>query len=638
MTARPAWKLRNGPRTAAAVAGSALITMGIPVPAGATVVSPLTERYSATLYGDFLTIGNTVLGCPATAPDDTACAGVQSGDTTANNNGFRMRRVNSAADPALVFDASRGVLAVPAGATVVNARLFWGGNTGGYTGPSGSALSRCTLADTAFTPPAEDLMTGTPSIRVNGGGRTRVTPDGIVTSPPAPGPQYYTAEGEVTTAFRGVSSSAPMTVEVADVWAAEGLGCVAGWSLTAVYEYADPPAGVGRRSVHLYGGQVLQRSADPATTVDVGGFYSAAGAPARASVTAYEGDRRAAGDTFAVNGRTLAEPGTGATGNFFVSAADGSAAPAHVNNLSVDAKTVDLPAGTVPAGSGTAALTFATKGDTYVAQQVALSVPVPDLKVTKTASTASAAPGEKVGYTVTVENVGTVPYSGADLTDNLTQDLDDASYGWDLSADRGTFSYTGPMLHWQGDLAVGEKATVTYSVKVRSAGSGDGELRNNVVVAGGRSNCGERSEDPACRVLTRVVPAPESSASPTPSSPPSPTASASPSPSVSVSASPSPTATSSASPSPTATASASPAGPGPSAAPAPEPPAPGGEAVVPPPATPPAMPPATSGAPGTPVAGALPGTGAGEWLPALVGTAAVLLSVGGLLVLRTRRR
>ena len=243
---------------------------------------------------------------------------------------------------------------------------------------------------------------------------------------------------------------------------------------------------------------------------------------------------------------------------------------------------------------------------------------VPDLTVRKTASTASAAPGDKVGYTITVENTGSAPYSGASLVDDLGDDLDDASYGWDLGADLGTFSYTGPKVRWQGSLAVGEKATVTYSVKVRAAGSGDGAMRNGVVVAGERSNCAAGSQDPACRVLSTVPAGPVQTASPSPSHP-----------------SPSPT--------PTAGATASATAARPSTEPPTAPPAPGKDAVAPSPAsaspTAPATAPATAAPSGAPVTGALPGTGAGGgWLPALVGTAAVLLSVGGLLVLRTRRR
>lgn len=49
--------------------------------------------------------------------------------------------------------------------------------------------------------------------------------------------------------------------------------------------------------------------------------------------------------------------------------------------MSVDAKDFPLPAGIVPPGSTDAALTFSTKGDTYLVQSVAFSVPVPDVPV-----------------------------------------------------------------------------------------------------------------------------------------------------------------------------------------------------------------------------------------------------------------
>lgn len=78
------------------------------------------------------------------------------------------------------------------------------------------------------------------------------------------GPHYYTGESDVTAAFTGVSGT-DARVAVGNLWAPNGKGCVAGWSLTVVHEFPgpDPVKAPERRNVHVYGGHVLQRSTSP---------------------------------------------------------------------------------------------------------------------------------------------------------------------------------------------------------------------------------------------------------------------------------------------------------------------------------------------------------------------------------------
>ncbi|MBO2446026.1 DUF11 domain-containing protein [Actinomadura barringtoniae] len=125
-------------------------------------------------------------------------------------------------------------------------------------------------------------------------------------------------------------------------------------------------------------------------------------------------------------------------------------------------------------------------------------VPVPELKVRKTASPKVAKPGETVTYTTTVENVGQADYPGASLTDDLTGVLDDATYDKDASADSGTVSYAEPKLTWNGDVAKGQTVTITYSVTLNDPTTGDGILKNAVVSPG--SNCILGTE-PACHTI-----------------------------------------------------------------------------------------------------------------------------------------
>ncbi|MFI6520680.1 GEVED domain-containing protein [Spirillospora sp. NPDC050679] len=123
---------------------------------------------------------------------------------------------------------------------------------------------------------------------------------------------------------------------------------------------------------------------------------------------------------------------------------------------------------------------------------------LPKLEVAKSADPTDPRPGEKVTYTVTVRNVGKAGYKGATFTDDLTKVLDDAAYDDDAKASTGEVSYTAPKLTWTGDLAVGDVATVTYSVTVKDPPSGDGELENQVVAPG--SNCKEGT-DPDCSAV-----------------------------------------------------------------------------------------------------------------------------------------
>ncbi|MEU5881459.1 GEVED domain-containing protein [Spirillospora sp. NPDC047279] len=128
---------------------------------------------------------------------------------------------------------------------------------------------------------------------------------------------------------------------------------------------------------------------------------------------------------------------------------------------------------------------------------------LPKLQVKKTSEPGEPKPGEKVTYTLTVENVGKADYPGATATDDLTAVLDDATYDDDASADKGSVSYAEPKLTWTGDLKVGEKATITYSVTVDDPPGGDDTLTNAVVVPG--SNCVDGTE-PDCH---NVHPVPE---------------------------------------------------------------------------------------------------------------------------------
>ncbi|MFE4308924.1 hypothetical protein ACFRR6_23080 [Streptomyces sp. NPDC056891] len=490
-------------------------------PAAADVVEPFGKRYDESLYGDFATIGNTVMGCP-TAPADLAarCAAAARGQGSDNNNTFVMRRIDAGA-PGSAYGSSTGRVRIPAGAEVAYARLFWGGNDGTYKGPSGARLKRCDISGADVERSPGDPTTTAPVIKVGAGAATPVSIDSMVADPAdTDGPHYYTGESDVTAAFAGTSGT-DAQVAVGNIWAPNGKGCVAGWSLTVVHRFPgpDPVRAPERRNVYVYGGHVLQRSTSPATTITVDGFHRSGG-KARAGVTAYEGDGNTPGDTFLVDGRKVTEAHTGNTDNFFISEDDGAVTPDLVDNLSIDAKAFDIPDGAVPQGATSADLTFSTRGDTYVPSALAFSVPVPDLEITKTASPRTVKPGDTLTYTITAKNVSALDYPNAEFSDDLTGNLDDADYRGDVRTDLGTATYTAPRIGYAGTIPAGKTATVTYSVKIRNPPTGDGRLPNRVEVETPRSNCGDGSEDPACSATPKLQkPKPTPRPTPTPVDP-----------------------------------------------------------------------------------------------------------------------
>ncbi len=122
--------------------------------------------------------------------------------------------------------------------------------------------------------------------------------------------------------------------------------------------------------------------------------------------------------------------------------------------------------------------------------------PMPSYTVSKAASPSVAKPGDTQTYTVTVKNTGNVAYTAASpvrITDNLTGVLDDATYNGDAkvtytgSSTAPAPTVTGSTLSWVGPLAVGETATITYSVKVNTPDNGDHTLTNSVVPGTGGS-------------------------------------------------------------------------------------------------------------------------------------------------------
>ncbi|HEY3606322.1 MAG TPA: hypothetical protein VGL06_02430, partial [Pseudonocardiaceae bacterium] len=373
---------------------SAIPLVSSPGIAHAEVIQPFTQTYNKVIYGDFVTIGNGNMECPSTAsPYPTpqpSCAGGADRTNNAVNDEYDMRYADVDADP-LTFNSSISQVTVPTGATVDFARLYWAGDTGEVTQGNGvpftpgCSANAVSLDDPATLPPGSPATQAT-RVTVGAGGTQSIAPQTFVSEPVpnANQPQYYSASADITSMFTGVTTGAPVHVTVGNIWAPQGLNCFGGWSLTVVYAFPgpDPTYAPTPRKVYVYDGHVRQDSTAPVTTVPIAGFQYSGGS-VKLGGTAFEGDWGINGDQFQVNGTPLGEPSTGDPNNYFISDAQGEVDPAPLNNFSVDAKIVQLPKGALAVGATSMNLGLATSGDSFLATQLALSVPTPTLTLTK---------------------------------------------------------------------------------------------------------------------------------------------------------------------------------------------------------------------------------------------------------------
>lgn len=106
------------------------------------------------------------------------------------------------------------------------------------------------------------------------------------------------------------------------------------------------------------------------------------------------------------------------------------------------------------------------------------------LEITKTVDQTTVAPGATLNYTITVTNTGQDDLPDGDpavVTDDLSGVLGNATYNGNATADLGTVEVVVTTLTWEGGLAVGETATITYSVTVNAGAANGVQLVNAAV-------------------------------------------------------------------------------------------------------------------------------------------------------------
>ncbi|HJP81113.1 MAG TPA: LPXTG cell wall anchor domain-containing protein [Candidatus Saccharimonadales bacterium] len=133
-------------------------------------------------------------------------------------------------------------------------------------------------------------------------------------------------------------------------------------------------------------------------------------------------------------------------------------------------------------------------------QRCAKTVNVSRVIFSKTADTTTLTPGSTVHYTITVTSNGTADAGNVGFTDDLSQVLDDATLtGTPAITGTGQVAYNSPNIVYSSNiLAVGQSATITYSVTVGNPPAGNGSLSNTVV--SNQGNCKQGSTDATCKV------------------------------------------------------------------------------------------------------------------------------------------
>ena len=122
-----------------------VVFSGLAHPLVASAEVPLTTRFAENTRGDLAVAANTLMSCPDGGGAEMKCVESRQGVgglAALNNNGYAMTPVDVDSD-AGTFDSSRATLALPAGAQVDFAGLYYGGRltkgAGGAAAPDPAA-------------------------------------------------------------------------------------------------------------------------------------------------------------------------------------------------------------------------------------------------------------------------------------------------------------------------------------------------------------------------------------------------------------------------------------------------------------------------------------------------------------------
>jgi hypothetical protein len=301
----------------------------------ADVDRDFSARYATNDFGDIATIGNTLMTCPTGGAN---CAAARGGTGSAlDDNGHAMTYVNVAGDP---LNSSSATLALPAGATVLWAGLYWGGDLGNGGSSAFAGAARLTVPGATSPKALTAVQVDTLSSNAN----------------------RYQAVADVTA---DVTAAGNGEYTVGGVQAGTGGDHYAGWSLVVAYRH-----GTQERNLRVYDG--LKSVTAAAVDIPIGGLLTPPTGTVnfRMGLVSYEGDLGLTGDTATLNSTPLTNAANPTNNVFNSSVADAAGTrftaknPDYVNQLGYDSDAFSLDG--VLANSATAAtLHLTTSGDIY---------------------------------------------------------------------------------------------------------------------------------------------------------------------------------------------------------------------------------------------------------------------------------
>ncbi len=381
-----------------------------------SVARPFTVRYAINTNGDIALAANTLMTCPpGTTETQTgvACEDGQDGGL-ADDNYYPMDYVDVDGVAATVNSSSAN-LAVPAGATVLFAGLYWGAAFDqGETLPlqcddtqrTGHAAANPAAAASAWLKPP-----GGSYVPVNATTFDTYTEDLGCGNPGAADERTrYQAFADVTSL---VQAGGGGSYTIGNVQAGTGADRHAGWSLVVAYQDVTQPA----RNLTVFDG-FAQVANGATTTIPVSGFRTPIDGDVNTQLgfVSYEGDINLTGDSLALNGSTLSDAAHSPI-NFFNSGITDLGTPVtgkspdYANQLGFDAGVFDVPAGVVPNNTTSATIKLSTTGDRYLPGVVWFRTDIyaPEMVLKKTVSDLNGGdvnPGDVLRYEISSTNTG----------------------------------------------------------------------------------------------------------------------------------------------------------------------------------------------------------------------------------------
>lgn len=490
-----------------------LLLLGPKVSAAAT-----TQRAAIDDHGDFVLFGNTVgFDCrdgkvekPVVGSVPTGLLGLFScnGALPDNDTGvdifWRSDYPGTAqATASNLIDAtsarSTAVLALPTGAKVLTARLYW-------------AAQRIVGLGAGTTVTLERPGSFSRTVQATAGASKVLTLDGL---------DYYQSSADVTADVQAHGSGAYRVgnIQSIDIRTHDRNVAFVAWNIVVFYHLDSAPV----RNLALFDGlERVSTSAGSTTTVNLSGFsVPNNGFGAKLGIIAYEGDNEISGDQLLVNGTAVSNSYNPASNFFNRSSTVLDQLAPRVGDLpqmsgrpssmsGYDSDVIDITSRLSP-GATQFTLAATTSGDEYFLGVFATSVSTirPVLSethktvVNRTRSDGRNLPGDTLEYTITTQNSGNDTGKRVVVTDVLTTGISfvpgsisivsgsNAGAKTDMSGDdqaeydASTRTITarlgtGANATQGGDLAIGASTSVRFRVTIDS--NAQGTINNQAVI------------------------------------------------------------------------------------------------------------------------------------------------------------